>query len=97
MVKDYSRITFPVMFDMVPYAFLTNIATFINWLTEFLTRQSRKRLRSLHDVSQKIRIRLNDTGVEAVEESAALQDNFPGTGDPLNCQYPVLRSTQLNK
>jgi hypothetical protein len=28
------------------------------------------------------RIRLNDTGVEAVEESAALQDNFPETEGP---------------
>jgi hypothetical protein len=26
------------------------------------------------------RIRLNDTGFEAVKESAALQDNFPETG-----------------
>jgi hypothetical protein len=25
MVKDYSRVTFPVMLDMAPYAFLTKI------------------------------------------------------------------------
>jgi hypothetical protein len=29
-------------------------------------------------------IRLNDTGIEAVEELAALQGNFLETGDPPN-------------
>jgi hypothetical protein len=46
MVKDCSRITFPVMFDMVPYAFLTKIVTLINGMLAFLTPQSRERLRS---------------------------------------------------
>jgi hypothetical protein len=41
MMKDYSRVTFLVMFDMVPYAFLAKIVTVTNWLLAFLTRQSR--------------------------------------------------------
>jgi hypothetical protein len=35
MVKDCSRVTFPVMLDMVPYAFLTKNGTLINWLLAF--------------------------------------------------------------
>jgi hypothetical protein len=55
MVKDRSRITFPVMLDIAPYAFLTKTDTFINWLPVFLTQQSRERLRPLHDALQNIR------------------------------------------
>jgi hypothetical protein len=54
MVKDGRRVPFPIMLDMAPYAFLTKIVTFINWLLAFLIRQSRERLRSLHNVPQNI-------------------------------------------
>jgi hypothetical protein len=46
------------------------------------------------------RIQLNDTGVEIVEESAALQDNFPETegpsGRPLSCSvwHPIKQIVQ---
>jgi hypothetical protein len=43
------------------------------------------------------RIPLNDTEVESVEESVALQDNFPETEGPLNSHFPALRGTQLNE
>jgi hypothetical protein len=56
MVKYYSRVTFPVMLDMAPYAFLAKkIVTLINWLPECLIRQSRERINSLYDVPQNIR------------------------------------------
>jgi hypothetical protein len=55
MLKDCSRVTFPIMLDMAPYAFLTKIITLINWPPAVLTRQRRERLRSLHDVLQNIR------------------------------------------
>jgi hypothetical protein len=55
MVTEDCRVAFLVMFDMVPHAFLTKIVTHINWLSAFLTRQSRERLRSLHGVPQNIR------------------------------------------
>jgi hypothetical protein len=32
MAKDYSRVTFPVRLDIVPYPFLAKNVTFINWL-----------------------------------------------------------------
>jgi hypothetical protein len=54
MVKDCNRVTFPIMFDMVPYAFLTKIGTLVNWLPAFLTRQSRERLKSSHDIPHNI-------------------------------------------
>jgi hypothetical protein len=38
------------------------------------------------------RIRLNDTGIEAIEESAALQDNFLETEAP--SQLPLSCSTR---
>jgi hypothetical protein len=56
MVKYCRRVAFPVMLDMAPYPFLTEIVTFISWLPVFLTRQSRGRLRSLHDIPQNIRL-----------------------------------------
>jgi hypothetical protein len=46
MIKDCSRVSFPVILDMVPYVFLTKIGTLIDWLLMFLTRQSREGLRS---------------------------------------------------
>jgi hypothetical protein len=50
MVKDCSRVTFPIMLNMAPYVLLAKIVTVINWLLAFLTRQSRERLKSLYDV-----------------------------------------------
>jgi hypothetical protein len=53
-VTDFSRVTVPAMLKMAPYAFLIKIGIFINWLPAFLTRQSRERLKPLHDVPQNI-------------------------------------------
>jgi hypothetical protein len=55
MVKDCGRVTFPVMLDMAPYAFLRKIGALIKWLSAFLTRQCRERLKSLSDIPQNIR------------------------------------------
>jgi hypothetical protein len=54
MVKHCVRVTFPVMFDMVPYAFLTKDCYPYQLLPAFLTGQFQKRFRSLHDVPHNI-------------------------------------------
>jgi hypothetical protein len=81
------------MFNMAPYAFLTKNVTLINWLPAFVTQHPENDqdhcMTFLRTFGR--RIRLNNIGVEAVEESAALQDNFPETEGP--SQLPLSYTT----
>jgi uncharacterized UBP type Zn finger protein len=80
MVKDCRRVAFPVMLDMIPYAVQTEnhypyqLAAVISHLGNPEKDQGHY-MTFLRIFGQWIR--LNDTEVEAIEEPAALHENFP--------------------
>jgi hypothetical protein len=92
MAKDCRRAAFPVILDMTPYAVQTEnrcpyqLAPVISHLGN-LEKDQGHYMKFLRIFGQWIRF--NGTEVEAVEESAALQENFPETEGspklPLSC------------
>jgi hypothetical protein len=82
MVKDYRRVTIPVILNMTPYAVQTEnryrhqLAVVISHLANPEKDQGHY-MTFLRIFSQWIRF--NDIEVEAVEKSAALHENFPET------------------
>jgi hypothetical protein len=83
MVKEYGRVTFSTMLDMAPYASLTKI-WYPYQLAPGISHPAIPRTIKVMTFFRIFgrRIRLNDTGVEAVEESTVFQDNFPETEEP---------------
>jgi hypothetical protein len=93
MVKDCTRVTFPVTFDMTRYAVQTEncyryqLATVISHLGN--PEKDQDHCVTFFRVFGEW-IRFNDTKVEAVEESAALEENFPETeGSPQTATIPL--------
>jgi ubiquitin C-terminal hydrolase len=82
MAKDCRRVAFPVMLDMTSYAVQAEnrspyqLAAAISHLGN-LKKDQCHYITFLRIFGQWIRF--NDTEVEAVEESAALHENFPET------------------
>jgi hypothetical protein len=87
MVKDCRRVAFPVMLDLTPYAVQTEnrypyqLAAVISHLGNPEKHQGRY---------MTLGIRFNDTEVKAIEESAALHENFPGTEGSPQTATPLL-------
>jgi hypothetical protein len=84
-MKDCSRVIFPAMLDMAPYAFHTKkLLPFSIGCRDFSPGNPENDW-SHYMTFLRIfgrRIRLNNSEVEAVEELAALQDSFPETEGP---------------
>jgi hypothetical protein len=100
MVKDCTRVTFPVMFDMVPYAFLTKIwypyqlGADISHLTiprttEVITWRSSEYSADGFDCMT--------LGLRLLRSRQHLKTTSRKQRGPLNCQHPALRGTQLNR